>query len=73
MNWLRFKLAWICWWFIRPFRLGDPLLGSGEERQKNLKIILDRYYASEPKWNRKYGQTTKDGETVWTNCGKGLK
>jgi hypothetical protein len=46
---LRFKIAWLRWFLESPFRLGDPLLGSGETRKANIKMILERHYAREPK------------------------
>ena len=47
---IRYRIAW--WrWFLGPppYRLGDPLLGSGETRDANRKLIWERYDQKEPK------------------------
>lgn len=45
---LVWKWQWLAWWFRSPYRLGDPLLGEGEVREKNRRILHDRYNAQEP-------------------------
>jgi hypothetical protein len=49
LRWLRFKIAWWRWFFSEPFRLGDPALGKGAERDRNRKLLWARHDAKEPK------------------------
>lgn len=45
-----FRFAWLRWFFSRAdFTPGDPLLGSGEVRKENIKVLLDRHFEKEPK------------------------
>ncbi len=49
MSWLRYAFRWVRWWLQLPYKLGDPALGSGEQRQKNRELLIKRYYDREPK------------------------
>jgi hypothetical protein len=46
---IRFKIAWWKWFFDPGFRVGDPLLGEGEQRKINRRILWDRHHKKEPK------------------------
>lgn len=50
MTWLLFRIRWWRWFFDKPYRLGDPMLGGTREmRNRNMRILDDRWHAREPK------------------------
>ena len=49
MTTLGYWVRWLRWFFRAPgYRMGDPALGSGEERWRNREILRQRYKDSEP-------------------------
>lgn len=43
-------VRWLRWWLGWPgYRFGDPLLGDGEVRDKNRRLLRERYEANEPR------------------------
>lgn len=46
---LRWRIRWVRWWLSSAYPIGAPWLGEGDTRAANRKILLDRYWASEPK------------------------
>lgn len=51
LEWIKWRIAWWRWFLVdRPYRPGDPLLGpEGPVRQKNRRLLMDRYNAREPR------------------------
>ena len=46
---IRYKVAWWRWLLTPDYRYGDPMIGTGDVRQKNRDIFWERYIAKEPK------------------------
>lgn len=44
----RYWVAWFRWVIKGPYRFGDPLLGQGELRDQNRRILRDRWNKKEP-------------------------
>src|SRR6185312_4645800 len=52
-RWLRFKWRWWRWALSSSSELGDPSLGkTREERNRNIRLIGERWLSREPKWPR---------------------
>lgn len=49
LRWARFRWAYLKWFLRDAYRLGDPLLGQGDVRAMNRRILRERYKAEEPK------------------------
>lgn len=52
------RVRWWRWFFHAPYRYGDPLLGEGDVRDKNRRIINARHDAREPKRPAKQKECT---------------
>lgn len=47
---IRYRIRWIRWFLTAPVSPGDPLLGNTrEERNRNIRLMLDRWFAREPR------------------------
>lgn len=46
---LHYWYDWCRWAWKGPYRLGDPLLGTGEIRDQNRKLLREKWMAKEPK------------------------
>lgn len=48
LAWARWAVAWLRWAWEGPYRIGDPILGTGWLREHNRTILRQRWRAKEP-------------------------
>lgn len=60
--WLHYRFDLLRWhMFDDPFRYGDPFMGTGEQRKKNIHLCVARWLTRKPKaWQ--YGLKKRDGD-----------